>query len=71
MEHIPVDLTMILQVCVFPLIGALWLSLTKRIDRLEVKVDRMPTRELCASRHQAADQRLVRLEKIVNHKDVK
>lgn len=61
-----IEATTILQVLLFPMIGLLWHGITRRIDRLEVKVDRLPAAEVCQAKYDAADQRISRLEGKLN-----
>lgn len=60
--QIEITTTAVLQICVFPLLAALWLSLTKRIDRLERKIDGMPSKDLCTAMHEGLDVRLRKVE---------
>ena len=64
---IPIDRATILQLLVFPLLGAHWYALNKRIERIERKLDTSyVTSDLCETRHEHATERLARLEATVN-----
>lgn len=52
----------VLQVIIIPLMGALWWSLNRRLDRLETKIDAHPSADVCNTRYDALKDRLVKLE---------
>ncbi len=58
------DAMLVVQFLVLPLVAGMWYSIVKRIDRLESKVDNMPSGELCRDRHKSTNARLVRLETV-------
>ena len=44
LSQIEISTTVILQIAFFPLLGALWRSINRRIDRLENTMNGMPVR---------------------------